>query len=90
LPNEQRTNCQRHLHQLQLEEALPAHCAESTRVEPNVVALQDAEVCSLPLDRIAQRSPLVKKLQHHIHKIMGREIVLAQQAMLMLGSMRAN
>ena len=56
----------------------------------NAVALQDAEVCSLPLDRIAQRSPLVKKLQHHIHKIMGREIVLAQQAMLMLGSLRAN
>jgi CRP/FNR family transcriptional regulator len=56
----------------------------------NVVALQDAEVCLLPLDRIAQRSPLVKKLQHHIHRIMGREIVRAQQAMLMLGSMRAD
>ena len=56
----------------------------------NAVALQDAEVCSLPLDLIAKLSPSVKRLQHHVHKIMSREIVQAQDVMLMLGSMRSD
>ncbi len=56
----------------------------------NAVALQDAEVCSLPLDRIAELSPLVKRLQRHVHKIMSREIVQEQDVMLMLGSMRSD
>ena len=53
------------------------------------VALQDAEVCALPLDRIAALSLRVKGLQHHVHAIMSREIVRAQDVMLMLGSMRS-
>jgi len=56
----------------------------------NAVALQDGEVCSLPLDLIAKLSPSVKRLQHHVHKIMSREIVQAQDVMLMLGSMRSD
>ncbi len=55
----------------------------------NAVALQDAEVCSLSLDRIAEFFPLVTGLQHHVHKIMSREIVREQDVMLMLGSMRS-
>jgi CRP/FNR family transcriptional regulator len=56
----------------------------------SAVALQDAEVCPLPLDRIAELSALVKPLQHHVFKIMSREIVQAQEVMLMLGSMRSD
>ena len=55
----------------------------------NAIALQDAEVCSLPLDRIAEPSSSAIPLQHHVHKIMSREIVQAQEVMLMLGSMRS-
>ena len=55
----------------------------------NAIALQDAEVCSLPLDRITALSALVKPLRHHVYKIMSREIVQAQKTMLMLGSMRS-
>ncbi len=53
------------------------------------VALQDAEVCFLPLDRIRALSPLVNGLQHHFHKIMSGEIVQEQGVMLMLGSMQS-
>jgi CRP/FNR family transcriptional regulator len=56
----------------------------------NAIALQDAEVCSLHLDLIAELSPLVKGLQHHVHQIMSREIVREQDVMLMLGSMRSD
>ena len=53
------------------------------------VALKDAEVCVLPLDRITGLSSLVKGLQHHFHRIMAGEIVQDQGVMLMLGSMQA-
>ena len=56
----------------------------------NAVALQDAEVCALPLDRIAELSSLTIRLQRHVHKVMSREIVQEQDVMLMLGSMRAD
>ena len=56
----------------------------------NAIALQDAEVCALPLDRIAELSSLAIRLQHHVHKIMSREIVQEQDVMLMLGSMRSD
>lgn len=55
----------------------------------NAVALEDAEVCVLPFDRIEEISREVKALQHHVHKIMSREIVREHGVMLLLGSMRA-
>lgn len=55
----------------------------------DAVALEDAEVCSMPFDRVEQLSREVKSLQHHVHKIMSREIVREHGVMLLLGSMRA-
>ena len=55
----------------------------------DAVALEDAEVCVLPFDRIEELSREVPSLQHHIHKIMSREIVREHGVMLLLGSMRA-
>src|ERR1035437_3271646 len=55
----------------------------------DAVALEDAEVCAMPFDRIEEISREVNALQRHVHKIMSREIVREHAVMLLLGSMRA-
>lgn len=55
----------------------------------DAIALEDAEICVLPFDRIEELSREVNALQHHVHKIMSREIVREHGVMLLLGSMRA-
>jgi CRP/FNR family transcriptional regulator, anaerobic regulatory protein len=55
----------------------------------DAVALEDAEVCVMPFDRIAELSREVGALQHHLHRIMSREIVREHGVMLLLGTMRA-
>ncbi|GAA3980712.1 fumarate/nitrate reduction transcriptional regulator Fnr [Comamonas faecalis] len=55
----------------------------------DAVALEDAEVCVMPFDRIEELSREVTPLQTHLHKIMSREIVREHGVMLLLGSMRA-
>lgn len=55
----------------------------------DAIALEDTEVCALPFDRIEEIAREVKALQHHLHKIMSREIVREHGVMLLLGNMRA-
>ena len=55
----------------------------------NAVALEDAEVCVMPFDRLEELSREITALQRHVHKIMSREIVREHGVMLLLGSMRA-
>jgi CRP/FNR family transcriptional regulator, anaerobic regulatory protein len=55
----------------------------------DALALEDAEVCVMPFEKIEEISHEVKALQHHVHKIMSREIVREHGVMLLLGSMRA-
>jgi CRP/FNR family transcriptional regulator len=55
----------------------------------DAVALEDSEVCVLPFDRIGELSREVGALQHHLHRIMSREIVREHGVMLLLGTMRA-
>lgn len=55
----------------------------------DAIALEDAEVCVMPFDRISELSRDVPSLQHHVHRIMSREIVREHGVMLLLGSMRA-
>ena len=55
----------------------------------DAIALEDAEVCVMPFDRIEEISREITALQHHVHKIMSREIVREHGVMLLLGSMRA-
>jgi CRP/FNR family transcriptional regulator len=52
-------------------------------------ALEDSEVCILPFSEIEQLSRDFPALQHHVHRMMSREIVRDQGLMLLLGSMRA-
>jgi CRP/FNR family transcriptional regulator len=55
----------------------------------DAVALENAEVCVIPFDKMEALSREVNALQHHVHKIMSREIVREHGVMMMLGSMRA-
>ncbi len=55
----------------------------------DAVALEDAEVCVMTIDRIEELSREINALQRHVHKIMSREIVREHGVMLLLGSMRA-
>lgn len=55
----------------------------------DAIALEDAEACVMPFDRIEELSREISSLQHHVHKIMSREIVRDHGVMLLLGSMRA-
>jgi CRP/FNR family transcriptional regulator len=55
----------------------------------DAIALEDAEVCVMPFDRIEELSREINSLQRHVHKIMSREIVREHGVMLLLGSMRA-
>ena len=55
----------------------------------DAIALEDTEVCALPFERIEEIAREIKALQHHIHKIMSREIVREHGVMLLLGNMRA-
>ena len=55
----------------------------------DAVALEDSEVCVMPFDRIEEIAREVNALQHHVHKIMSREIVREHGVMFSLGSMHA-
>ncbi len=55
----------------------------------DAVALEDAEVCIMPFDQVEALSREFTTLQHHVHKILSREIVRDHGVMLLLGSMRA-
>lgn len=55
----------------------------------DAIALEDAEVCVMPFQQVEELSREFNSLQHHVHKIMSREIVRDQSVMLLLGGMRA-
>ncbi len=61
----------------------------SDRHSCDAIALEDAEVCVMPFDQVEELSREFSTLQHHVHKIMSREIVRDHGVMLLLGSMRA-
>jgi len=61
----------------------------SDRHTCDAVAMENSEVCVMPFNQIEELSREVIALQHHVHKIMSREIVREHTVMMMLGSMRA-
>lgn len=56
----------------------------------DAVALEDCDVCEIPLDAIETLARRIPALQQHFHRIMSREIVRDHGMMLLLGSMRAD
>jgi CRP/FNR family transcriptional regulator len=61
----------------------------SDRHACDAIALEDAEVCVMPFDQVEELSRQFNTLQHHVHRMMSREIVRDHGVMLLLGSMRA-
>jgi CRP/FNR family transcriptional regulator len=55
----------------------------------DTVALEDTEVCVIPNQRIDELSSTMPVLQHHLRRVMSREIVREHGVMLLLGSMHA-
>ena len=63
---------------------------ESGRYTCNAVALEDAEVCVIPLLRLQEALPEMHALQHVFHQILGREIARRHGTMVLLGAMHAD
>jgi len=55
----------------------------------DAVALEDSQVCVIPYHQLEDLAREFSDLQHHLHRIMSREIVRDHGVMLLLGSMRA-
>ena len=53
------------------------------------VALEDTECCMLPFDELGDLTRSVAQLQRNLYQALSREIGRSQNAMLLLGSMRA-
>lgn len=60
-----------------------------TQHNASAIALEDSEVCVLPFSMLEDLSREIGALQHHLHRVMSREIVRDRGVMLLLGSMRA-
>ena len=54
------------------------------------IALEDTEVCVLPLERIEDVARAVPTLRQNLLRLMSKEIARDQNVMLLLGSMRAD
>ncbi|MCX7186223.1 MAG: helix-turn-helix domain-containing protein [Methylophilales bacterium] len=52
------------------------------------VALEDSEICIIPLDRVKNFSRKFSQVQNHFFKLMSREIVRDHTIMMLLGSMQ--
>src|SRR5690606_26682967 len=55
----------------------------------DAIALEDSEVCEVPLSDLESLSRKIPALQQHFNRIMSREIARDYGVMLLLGSMRA-
>jgi len=55
----------------------------------DAVALEDSEVCEIPLAVLERLSRDMPSLQQHFHRILSREIARDHGVMLLLGTMRA-
>ncbi len=55
----------------------------------DAVALEDSEVCEIPLQDLEKLSREIPSLHQHFNRVMSREITRDYGVMLLLGSMRA-
>ena len=53
------------------------------------VALEDSEVCEIPFAKLEELFADIPTLLRHFHRLMSQEITREQNAMLLLGGMRA-
>ena len=55
----------------------------------DAIALEDAQVCVVPFERLETLSREFDTLQRQLHRVLSREIVRDQGMMMLLGTMRA-
>ncbi len=55
----------------------------------NVAALEDSEVCEIPFHHLEKLFSIIPELLRHFHRMMSQEITREQNAMILLGNMRA-
>lgn len=55
----------------------------------DAIALEDAEVCVVPFDKLESLTREFTALQRQFHRVLSREIVRDQGLMMLLGTMRA-
>lgn len=55
----------------------------------DAIALEDSEVCVIPFEHLEDVARELASLQHHVHQVLGKEIVREHNVMLLLGSLRA-
>lgn len=61
----------------------------SGRHSCEAIALEDSAVCVMPFDLLEMLCREVKTIQHHVHQMLGAEIVRESTLMMMLGTMTA-
>lgn len=61
----------------------------STHFQCDAIALEDAEVCVVPFERLESLTREFSTLQRQLHRVLSREIVRDQGVMMLLGTMRA-
>ena len=59
------------------------------RHQCQAIALEDAEVCVLPFERLEELAREVPQFQRNLHRFLSREISRDEDLMLILGGMRA-
>ncbi len=70
-------------------EMLGLDAINSGRHNFNGIALEDSEVCVIPFDRLQEIALQNPALQHHVFRLISRDISRDQGLMLLLGSMTA-
>ncbi|MCM0043067.1 MAG: fumarate/nitrate reduction transcriptional regulator Fnr [Burkholderiaceae bacterium] len=70
-------------------ELLGMDAISTDRHHCDAMALEDSEVCEIPFGRLEELFGTIPTLLHHFHRMMSREITREQNAMLLLGNMRA-
>ncbi|WP_433706600.1 helix-turn-helix domain-containing protein [Paraburkholderia sacchari] len=61
----------------------------SGRHNCEAIALEDSAVCVMPFDLLEMLCREVKTIQHHVHQMLGAEIVRESTLMMLLGTMTA-
>ncbi|MDH5533959.1 MAG: fumarate/nitrate reduction transcriptional regulator Fnr [Betaproteobacteria bacterium] len=70
-------------------ELLGLDAINSGRHQFNGIALEDSEVCVIPYARLQELALRIPALQHHVFRLISRDISRDQGLMLLLGSMTA-
>ncbi len=71
-------------------ESLGADGIAANHYASDVIALEDSSVCVMPYDLLELLSREVKAVQHHVFRMMSRQLVRESNAMMLLGTMTAD